>query len=88
LNAIADTILRFHLIESIPVNGTNKEATTKKITTKDFVAWPAKMEALPGVTSTLADRNDLLEIYQRYADGTANTKVGDAVRQGKEAHDI
>jgi glutathione S-transferase len=50
--------------------------------------WEAKMEALPSVAKTLADRQSLIDVYNRYADGTAQSKVGDAVRQGKEAHDI
>jgi glutathione S-transferase len=50
--------------------------------------WQAKMEALPAVAKTLADRQSLIDVYNRYADGTAQSKVADAVRQGKEAHDI
>jgi glutathione S-transferase len=50
--------------------------------------WQAKMETLPAVAKTLADRQALIDVYNRYADGTAQSKVGDSVRQGKEAHDI
>lgn len=51
-------------------------------------AWQTKMEALPSVRKTLADKEKLIDVYRRYSDGTAQSKVGDAVRQGKEAHDI
>jgi glutathione S-transferase len=51
-------------------------------------SWRQKMEILPAVRKTLAERKSLLEVYQRYADGSAQSKVGDAVRQGKDAHDI
>jgi len=50
--------------------------------------WQAKMEALPAITSTIAEKQPLIDVYLRYADGSAQSKVGDAVRSGKEAHDI
>lgn len=50
--------------------------------------WRAKMEASPAVAETIAERKPLIDVYLRYADGTANSKVGDAVRSGREAHDI
>lgn len=50
--------------------------------------WQAKMEALPAVSDTIAERQSLIDVYLRYATGTAQSKVGDAVRAGKEAHDI
>lgn len=50
--------------------------------------WQAKMEALPAVTETMANRQTLIDVYLRYADGSAQSKVGDAVRSGKEAHEI
>ena len=34
------------------------------------------------VKSTVADEARLIASYQRYADGTAKSKVGDAVRNG------
>ena len=50
--------------------------------------WRTKMEARPSVRPTLASPEDLIPIYRRYADGTAKSKVGDSVRQGKQAHDV
>jgi glutathione S-transferase len=50
--------------------------------------WQQKMEALSSVRDTIADRQPLIDVYLRYADGSAQSKVGDAVRSGKEAHDI
>ena len=50
--------------------------------------WRTKMEARPSVRPTLASPGDLIPIYRRYADGTAKSKVGDSVRQGKQAHDV
>ena len=53
-----------------------------------ILAWQEKMESRPAVAKTLANREELLAIYQRYADGTAKSQVGEAVRKGKEAHDV
>mmetsp|Transcript_21143 Transcript_21143/g.38270 ORF Transcript_21143/g.38270 Transcript_21143/m.38270 type:complete len:263 (-) Transcript_21143:187-975(-) len=51
-------------------------------------SWTKKMEALPAVQKTLANRTALIDSYKRYADGVVQSKVGEAVRQGKEAHNI
>lgn len=53
-----------------------------------LLAWIHKMENLDSVKTTLADKTKLIAVYKRYADGSANSKVGHAVRQGREAHDI
>jgi len=50
--------------------------------------WRKRMEERPSVRPTLASPEDLIPIYRRYADGTAKSKVGDSVRQGKQAHDV
>lgn len=58
----------------------------------DWVAkikqWLLKMEALSPIQATLAKRNDLLPIYKAYSDGSAKSKVGNFVRQGKQAHEV
>eukprot|EP00931_Biecheleriopsis_adriatica_P069142 TRINITY_DN43012_c0_g1_i1.p1 TRINITY_DN43012_c0_g1~~TRINITY_DN43012_c0_g1_i1.p1 ORF type:complete len:267 (+),score=52.17 TRINITY_DN43012_c0_g1_i1:46-846(+) len=50
-------------------------------------SWHAAMLALPSVQGTLAPPAKLRASYQRYADGTAMSKVAEAVRQGAAAHD-
>lgn len=50
--------------------------------------YASRMEGLPCVAATLANPGELLEVYRRYARGTAESKVGDAVRAGKHAHEI
>jgi len=55
---------------------------------EDFRRWKAMVERNPAVAVTLADRDLLLASYERYARGTAKSLVGEAVRQGKEAHDV
>ena len=52
-----------------------------------FHRWRAHVMALPAVRATLADEEALLETYQRYANGTAASKVAEAVRRGKSAHE-
>ena len=52
-----------------------------------FHAWAAHVLAHPSVAPTLAARDALLAVYARYADGTAHSKVADAVRAGKAAHE-
>lgn len=49
--------------------------------------WQQRMEALPAVADTLAERQSLIDVYLRYSDGSAQSKVGDAIRAGKEAHE-
>ena len=56
---------------------------------KKYLKWKQKMEQeVTGVKDTLPDKTDLLESYERYANASAKSLVGDAVRAGKEAHDI
>ena len=45
-------------------------------------------QEVTGVKDTLPDKTDLLKSYERYANASAKSMVGDAVRAGKEAHDI
>lgn len=63
-------------------------ADTHPLANDKIERWQARMEGLPGVASTIAERQSLINVYLRYADGSAQSKVGDAVRSGKEAHDI
>ena len=63
-------------------------ADTDAVANDKIEKWQARMEALPGVAGTIAKRQPLINVYLRYADGSAQSKVGDAVRSGKEAHDI
>mmetsp|Transcript_132357 Transcript_132357/g.300854 ORF Transcript_132357/g.300854 Transcript_132357/m.300854 type:complete len:276 (+) Transcript_132357:2-829(+) len=49
--------------------------------------WLKACEELEAVKSTLADPQDLKDTYHRYAEGTAESKVAEAVRIGKSAHE-
>lgn len=52
-----------------------------------IIDYVQRMKELPAVRNTLwKDDKDLLFIYQRYADGTAESQVGQAVRGGGQAH--
>lgn len=54
-----------------------------------YLNWKQRMEQeVTGVKETLPDKKELLKSYERYADASAKSLVGDAVRAGKEAHDI
>ena len=54
-----------------------------------FSAWKKRMEnEVQGVQNTLPDKIQLLKSYERYADASAKSLVGNAVNAGKEAHDI
>ena len=46
-----------------------------------FRAWLAAVRAQPAVAATIADEAELRKAYLRYADGTAQSKVGDAIRR-------
>uniref|UniRef100_A0A7S3LGP4 Glutathione transferase n=1 Tax=Aplanochytrium stocchinoi TaxID=215587 RepID=A0A7S3LGP4_9STRA len=54
----------------------------------NFWTWRERMLLLPSVKSTLQDMDKLVTVYERYSRGDAKSKVGDAVRQGLQAHDI
>lgn len=48
-----------------------------------------RINSLPSVKATLwSDHEKLIEVYARYAEGTATSQVGEAVRSGKNAHDV
>ena len=56
---------------------------------KNFMHWKERMEnEIKGVKDTLPDKNKLLGSYERYADASAKSLVGQAVNAGKEAHEI
>jgi len=52
-----------------------------------LLRWLEACLALDSVSATLADKQRLVDTYKRYADGTAESKVADAVRAGKTAND-
>lgn len=54
----------------------------------DVQFWYENMKKSESIQKTLASDDDLLASYARYARGTAQSLVGEAVRQGKEAHEI
>ena len=48
-----------------------------------------RMRSLDAVQKTLwKEDKDLIQVYKRYADGTATSQVGKAVSGGKNAHDV
>ena len=52
-----------------------------------YHAWLERCEALPQVRKTLPERERYLTHVEKYASGRARSKVGNAVRRGKSAHD-
>lgn len=50
--------------------------------------WLDACLALESVQRTLAEPQPLVDTYKRYADGTAQSKVAEAVRTGGSAHDV
>eukprot|EP00928_Gymnodinium_smaydae_P075613 TRINITY_DN58628_c0_g1_i1.p1 TRINITY_DN58628_c0_g1~~TRINITY_DN58628_c0_g1_i1.p1 ORF type:complete len:272 (+),score=28.52 TRINITY_DN58628_c0_g1_i1:150-965(+) len=53
-----------------------------------LASWLDKVFSLPAVQATLAEPDALATTYKRYADGVAQSKVAEAVRQGKAAHTV
>ena len=51
-----------------------------------YHAWLRTMRARPSVEKTLPDWDDYLAHIGRYADGSARSKVANAVRDGRDAH--
>ena len=52
-----------------------------------YWAWLQRCEALPQVQKTLPDRERYITHVEKYASGRARSKVGNAGRRGKSAHD-
>ena len=50
--------------------------------------WLRAALALPQVASTLPDKQKYLKHIGRYADASARSKVANAVRSGRAAHDL
>jgi len=76
-------IIEYYKGLSLPASTEQERQVKNKI-----IAWQKRMEARPSVKQTLAERFELTPIYERYADGTAKSKVADFVRQGGHAHDV
>ena len=51
-----------------------------------YHAWLKAMEAIPAVRKTCPPWDDYLRHIGRYADGSARSKVANAVRDGRDAH--
>jgi glutathione S-transferase len=52
-------------------------------------AYINRMKNLDAVKNTLwSDKNAILEVYRRYADGSAESQVGQAVKAGKDVHEV
>lgn len=55
---------------------------------KGFHEWRDAAVALPAIASTLPDADRYLEHIGKYADASARSKVANAVRAGRAAHDL
>jgi glutathione S-transferase len=56
---------------------------------KKLSDYVERINSLPSVKATLwTNHSELIEVYARYADGTATSQVGQAVKSGLNAHDI
>ena len=53
---------------------------------KKYHKWLDAMTQLPHVKKTLPPWDDYLKHIGRYADGSARSKVANAVRDGRDAH--
>ena len=53
-----------------------------------FHRWCEASFSLPSVESTIPDHQRYIDHVVKYADGSAQSKVGDAVRAGRPAHEL
>lgn len=81
-------IHRLYIIEHFKGYHLPDESMEQQEVKRKILDWQNKMESHASVYSTLASRERLIPIYERYADGTAKSKVADSVREGKHAHDV
>eukprot|EP00928_Gymnodinium_smaydae_P065075 TRINITY_DN48272_c0_g1_i1.p1 TRINITY_DN48272_c0_g1~~TRINITY_DN48272_c0_g1_i1.p1 ORF type:complete len:276 (-),score=36.13 TRINITY_DN48272_c0_g1_i1:92-919(-) len=54
---------------------------------KGFWEWYDAVMAIPSVSATMLSRERAIAVYQRYAEGTAKTKVAEAVKSGGSSYD-
>ena len=69
--------IRNDILESYTEYDPVKESGSKK-----FEEWCELVMKKDSVRTTLADKDKLFETYKRYADGTATSKVAEAVKSG------
>ena len=55
---------------------------------QEFLTWYERMCSNKAVQNTIADKDKLIENDSKYANRTTKSKVAQAVRVGKEAHDV
>ncbi|CEO96140.1 hypothetical protein PBRA_004830 [Plasmodiophora brassicae] len=53
-----------------------------------YLRWFNAIRHRPSVKATIADDDKLIAMYQRYAAGSAETKVADAVRRGESVANV
>lgn len=54
----------------------------------NLLVWQKRMEARPAVAATSAQPSRLLAIYERYANRSTQSQVGNAVKEGRGAHTV
>ena len=55
---------------------------------ENYQAWHEHVMSLPQVARTLPEKGRYLEHIGKYADSSARSKVANAVRSGRAAHEI
>ena len=86
--AVIPWILRLPLLQHYRPTLKLDEEMSKTFVEK-LDSYVKRINGLSAVKQTLwKDENDLIAAYKRYANGTAASQVGIAVRSGKNAHDI
>lgn len=79
---------RYYVFEHY--RGPNFTVTPQSLPAKEytpFFRWLDAMLDLDAVVKTLPDKDRYLEHIGKYADGSARSKVAEAVRRGVEAHE-
>jgi glutathione S-transferase len=86
--AIIPWLLRIPLLEHYrPMFQLNDHLESGEL--QKLEGYIRRMRQLDAVQKTLPkEENDLIEVYKRYAEGTATSQVGKAVLSGKNAHDV
>ena len=85
--ALAPWAYRLYLLEHYRGEAFRVPTAEEDVSLAPYHEWAEHVLAHPSVVPTLADRERLVSVYARYADGSAHSKVADAVRAGKAAHE-
>jgi len=84
--ALAPWAVRYHALEHY--RGPAFRLPLEDPELAGYARWLDATTSHPSVAPTIPDKQRYLDHVSKYADGSAKSKVGDAVRSGRPAHEL